>query len=189
MDLVRRLLLVSSLAIGLMAGGLTATDTVAQQATSVQISEQNGSGVQGTATLTPMGSQTQVVVQLQNAPGPHPIHIHEGSCANLNPAPKFPVTTVQNGRSETMVSASVQDIMAAAHSINVHKSPQEASVYVACGGVRAAAQARPASQQMAGQQPGTLPRSGEAENRAIGALAVIGAALLGTGLVARRRAS
>ena len=175
----RRCFLVSALALGLVTSGLAAGSSAAQQAMTVQINDQGGSGVRGSATITPMGNQTHVVVQLENAPGPHPIHFHEGTCANLNPAVKFPLTAVQNGRSETTVNASVQDLMSVQHSINVHRSPQEASVYVACGSLMAGP---------AGQQPGTLPRAGEAENWAIGGLAVAGLALLGMGLVARRRA-
>src|SRR3712207_7389907 len=49
----------SALAIGLVAAGLSATDTAAQQAVTVNLSAQNNSGVTGTATLTPMGGQTQ----------------------------------------------------------------------------------------------------------------------------------
>ncbi len=176
MRFLQRSLLVSALAIGLVTAGLTATDTAAQQAVTVNLATQNNSGVSGTATLTPMGGQTQVVLQLQNAPGPHPAHIHDGSCANLNPAPKFPLTSVMNGRSETTVNASVQDLLSMQTAINVHKSPQEASVYVACGNIAATA-----------GQAGTLPRAGEAENWAMGALALAGLALLGTGLVLRRR--
>jgi LPXTG-motif cell wall-anchored protein len=125
--------------------------TQAQQTVSLTISEQNDSDISGTATLTAMGDQTQVVVQLQNAPGPHPIHIHEGTCANLDPAVEFPLTTVMNGRSETMVAASLQHIQAMQHAINVHKSPQEASVYVACGTIPTAGAAAPAAQPKPGE--------------------------------------
>jgi hypothetical protein len=183
MRFLRRSLLAPTLAVGLIAGGLTATGTAAQQAMTVNISAQNDSGISGTATLTPMGNQTQVVVQLQNAPGPHPIHFHEGTCADLSPQVKIPLTTVQNGRSETTVSASIQDLTAVQHSINVHKSPQEASVYVACGSLTTG----PGAQQAGGQAPGALPRSGDAENWGIGGLTVVGLMLLGAGLVARRR--
>ena len=175
MPFLQRSLLVPALAIGLIGAGLSATDTTAQQAVTVNLSAQNNSGVTGTATLTPMDGQTQVVLQLQSAPGPHPAHIHEGTCANFNPAPKFPLTSAMNGRSETMVNASLQQIMSGQHAINVHKSPQEASVYVSCGDIAATGQA------------GALPRAGVAENWAIGALAVGGLALLGTGLAFRRQ--
>jgi LPXTG-motif cell wall-anchored protein len=173
---LQRSLLVPALTVGLVTAGLAAADTAAQQAVTVSLSAQNNSGISGTATLTPMGEQTQVVLQLQNAPGPHPAHIHDGTCANLNPAPKYPLQTVMNGRSETTVNVGLQQLLAGQAAINVHRSPQEASVYVACGDLTAAA-----------APPGTLPRAGEAENRGIAALAMLGLALLGAGLAFRQR--
>ena len=133
---VSRLLLASALAVGLTSGGLLATTSSAQQAMTFTIGEENSSGVSGTAALTPMSGGTQVVVELQNAPGPHPIHIHLNQCGpTLDPTPLVNLTPVQNGRSETMVQVTIDQIMARAHAINVHKSPQEASVYVACGNI------------------------------------------------------
>ncbi|MFN8525170.1 MAG: hypothetical protein U0821_18905 [Chloroflexota bacterium] len=119
--------------------------TQAQQSITITLSAQNNSGVSGTATLSPAANGTLVVVNLQNAPGPHPIHIHAGTCANLNPAVVFPLTTVSNGKSETTVPASLATILGAPHAINVHKSPQEASVYVSCGNIVASAAAPAAS--------------------------------------------
>ncbi len=131
----RRLLLVPALAVGLAAGGLTATEGAAQQSMTIQLNEENDSGVSGTAMLMPMGSGTQVEVQLQGSPGgPHPIHIHRGNCGpTLDPTPLVNLTPVQNGSSVTMVELTADQIMAAAHAINVHKSREEASVYIACG--------------------------------------------------------
>jgi LPXTG-motif cell wall-anchored protein len=136
---VSRLLLASALGVGLVGGGLFASSATAQQGVTLQLMEQNGSGVMGTAMLMPMGNQTMVTVELTNAPGPHPIHFHEGTCANLNPAVKIPLTAVSANRSETTVDASLATIQSMQHSINVHKSPQEASVYVSCGEVPVAA--------------------------------------------------
>ena len=82
-----------------------------------------------------------------------------------------------------MIRASVQDLTAVQHSINVHKSPQEASVYVARGSLTRG----PGAQQAGGQAPGALPRSGDAENWGIGGPTAGGLLLLGAGLVARRR--
>lgn len=130
----------------------------AQQGVTIELESENDSGVEGTAMLTPDGSGTKVVLDLENAPGPHPAHIHTGNCGpTLNPAPAFPLTAVTNGRSETTVSASLADIMAAPHAINVHKSPQEAAVYVACGNLSAAAAAAPAAQPAPPAKPAAQP--------------------------------
>src|SRR5438067_9399567 len=70
----------------------------------IPLNEQNGSGESGTATLTDMGNgQTQVVLKLSNAPTvAQPAHIHKGTCANLDPTPLYPLTSVTNGQSDTM---------------------------------------------------------------------------------------
>ncbi len=106
----------------------------------IQIGEQNGSGQSGTATLTDLGNgSTRVVVNLRNSPaGPQPIHIHRGTCANLDPAVRFPLQNLMNGKSESTVPAALSAILAEPHAINAHKSPQEPAIYVACGDITAA---------------------------------------------------
>ena len=126
---------VSLALVGLLAFGGSA---FAQDAGSeVTLTEQNGSGITGTAMLEDLGNgTTRVTVMLDGAgPGPQPIHIHPGDCATLDPKPVFPLTNVMNGESITEVAASLADIQAAQHAINVHKSPEEAAVYVACGDI------------------------------------------------------
>ena len=126
---------VVALALAVAGSAWWAASVAAQQPVTVQLASQNNSGVTGTAVLTPMGAQTRVVLTIQGGPpdGNHPAHIHPGTCANLDPRPLFPLPNVQNGRSEGTVNASIDQLRAARHAINVQKSPQEASVYVACG--------------------------------------------------------
>jgi hypothetical protein len=101
----------------------------------VQLSAQNNSGESGTATLMAMGNQTKVIVKLTGAPMDiaQPAHIHKGTCANLDPNPTYPLTDIKGGASETVVDASLASLMTGNFSINVHKSMQEISTYVACG--------------------------------------------------------
>jgi len=102
----------------------------------VQLSEQNGSGESGTATLTAEGDKTRVVVDIANGmSAPQPAHIHEGSCANLNPQPKYPLQNVVNGKSTSTVSASLDDLKNEAYAVNVHKSESDLKTYVSCGDV------------------------------------------------------
>ena len=75
-------------------------------------------------------------LRLPAGPGPHPAHIHEGSCTQINPAPKYPLTSVVNGVSVTEVEASIQAVTSAPHAIHMHKSPEEMPVYVACADTR-----------------------------------------------------
>src|SRR5438046_8813539 len=117
--------------------------------TTSQLNEQNGAGESGTATLTDMGNgQTHVVVTLSNAPAvTQPAHIHKGTCANLDPTPTYPLTSVTNGQSDTMVPVSLMTLTSGTFAINVHKSAAEANIYVACGDITAS--------PLAGQPGGT----------------------------------
>jgi len=116
-----------------------AVPVAAQETVTIRLREQSGSGQSGTAVLTAMGNQTRVVVTLSNPPAgvAQPAHIHEGTCANLNPQPKYPLQSVMNGRSETVVDVPLSQLLAGQFAINVHKSQQEISTYVACGAIRA----------------------------------------------------
>ena len=138
-------LMVSMFAFIAFTGAVAAADPV-----TIQLGPQNNSGINGTATLTDMGNgQTQVVVNVTGftAGTPSPIHIHEGTCATLNPAVKFPLSNLIDGKSTTMVPVTLSAVLAQPHAINAHKSAQEASVYVACGNVTA-------------QTPNAVPKTG-----------------------------
>jgi hypothetical protein len=104
----------------------------------LDLQEQNSSGISGTATLSPT-SDGGVEVELEvdgSEGGPHPAHIHEGSCADLDPNPAFPLEDVVDGRSETTVSVDIADLTLNEYAINVHESPENAANYVACADVR-----------------------------------------------------
>jgi LPXTG-motif cell wall-anchored protein len=146
----------------------------------------------GIATLTEMGNQTRVVLSMQAgaAGAQQPAHIHVGNCPGVG-AVAFPLTNVVDGRSETTVNASMAQIMARQHSINVHRSAAEVNVYTACVDLPLAAAApapAPAAQPVPiaapVQVPTQLPRTGGAP---LGLLAAFGAGFLGLGLAFRRR--
>lgn len=104
----------------------------------LDLEEQNSSGISGTATLSPT-SDGEVEVELEvdgSEGGPHPAHIHEGSCADLDPNPAFPLEDVVDGRSQTTVSVDITDLTLDEYAINVHESPENATNYVACADVR-----------------------------------------------------
>jgi len=110
-----------------------------EQVSTITLAEQNGSGISGTATLTPLSeSETKVVVELTGgdaADEPRPAHIHSGTCDNLDPTPAYPLNSVEGGHSETTVHVSVALLLAKPYAINVHKSEAEVSTYVACGNI------------------------------------------------------
>jgi hypothetical protein len=98
------------------------------------IDAQNGSGQHGTIALKPRGSKTVVEIHLLGAPSTaEPAHIHTGSCSNLNPAPKYPLTSVVDGISETTVNEPLSVLTAGGLAVNVHKSAADLKDYVACG--------------------------------------------------------
>jgi hypothetical protein len=135
-----------------LAGTVSAADSV-----TVQLSAQNNSGENGTAELTDMGGgKTHVVLNIPNAPAGvvQPVHIHEGTCANLNPTPKYPLTNLTNGKSDTVVDVSLSDLMSQSFAINAHKSAQDIATYVSCGNILRAAPAAAAGTTT------TLPATG-----------------------------
>lgn len=105
----------------------------------VTMNAQNGSGETGTATLTQTADGVQVVVSLTNAPATaQPAHIHPGTCATLNPAPQYPLTSVVSGKSTTVVKGvTLQSLTSGTFAINVHKSTSDLGTYVACGDIKA----------------------------------------------------
>lgn len=92
----------------------------------------------------------------------HPAHIHAGTCDTLgdvvfplsnvempgqagtpvaelepiaSPASSSGLTVDELGESYTIVDASLDDILAAEHAINVHLSAEEMGTYISCGDV------------------------------------------------------
>jgi hypothetical protein len=119
-----------------MGGKMAMAKTV-----SVTMNAQNGSGESGTATLTAKGANTLVVISLKGEPAEakQPAHIHPGSCAKLNPIPKYPLTDVYDGKSTTTVTQTLSDLDTGHFAINVHASAANLKKYVSCGDIPVAA--------------------------------------------------
>src|SRR5438046_3157605 len=99
----------------------------AAQAKVVRITliDENGSGEDGSAQLTDQGDgTTKVELLMLNAPegAQQPAHIHKGSCTTLDPNPAYPLETVKEGKSTTIVKVSLADLTKEKYAINVHKS-------------------------------------------------------------------
>ena len=80
--------------------------------------------------------------------GPHPAHIHVGSCPEVGDVVEGlsdvtqPTAEMVEGAeqvplelSTTMVPLALQDILAGEHAINVHESAEALEVYIACGDI------------------------------------------------------
>ncbi len=102
----------------------------------VTMLELNKSGQYGTATLIPRGEKTEVVVSVE--PGAadvsQPMHIHNGNCDSLGGV-DIPLNALADGRSSTIIDASLASLQNGNRAINLHKSGPEASVYTACGNI------------------------------------------------------
>lgn len=133
----------------------------------------------GKVTIQDMGSSIKVTLDMQPGPAgattPQPAHIHVGGCPGVG-AVKYPLTNVVNGKSETTINATVADLMASQHAINVHQSPTDAGKYTACVNLPLAS----------ANVAGALPRTGGLD----GSLVLLaGAGLAGLGALLRRRSA
>ena len=103
----------------------------------VQLAPQNNSGESGTATLTADGTKTKVAVVIKGGPAgvPQPLHVHKGTCAQLDPKPAYGLTTLTGGKSETTIDVPLTQLQTGGFAINGHKSAQDANTYVFCGNI------------------------------------------------------
>ena len=104
----------------------------------ITMSSQNSSGENGTITLLQRGPNLVVSVNVTNpTAATQPVHVHDGTCAKLNPKPKYPLKNIQDGSSSTTLeNVSLASLLAGQFAVNVHKSPNEVGTYVACGDIK-----------------------------------------------------
>src|SRR5215471_16275710 len=152
-----------------MIGTASAQDTV-----TVTLSPENNSGISGTATLTAMGSQTQVVINVTGEPAgaSEPDHIHTGQCGPTLGGVKFPLKNVENGTSTTTVNTTLASLETGGFAINLHESAANIGHFIACGNIPAMAASA------------NLPKSG---GISLTAVLVTAGLLLTTGYALRRR--
>ncbi len=99
---------------------------------------QNSSGETGTVMLTPRGDKTEVTIKLSGAPAgvQQPAHVHQGTCAKLDPKPKYPLQNVTDGGSTTTLPVKLAALTDGKHAVNVHKSADDLKTYVACADLK-----------------------------------------------------
>ena len=96
------------------------------------------SGQSGTAVFQGDGDKTKIVLSMvgKKFSLPQPAHIHLGKCPTPG-AVKYPLNNVVNGKSETVVAVSIEDLFADLPlAVNVHESVEKSSVYTACGDLK-----------------------------------------------------
>lgn len=119
------------LSLALMLGACGAPEPSPTRLTLQTLSD---SGVTGSVTLSAIGTaRTLVSVEVDPAGHPDmPAHIHPGTCDELVPQPRYPLTNVVDGSSVTEVSASLEELLAGDVALNLHASNAEMEVYTAC---------------------------------------------------------
>ncbi len=122
-----------------MAGTNTANhvaNAMSAHSMTINMGAQNGSKQDGQAFLNDTPAGLKVKVQLKNEPASasEPSHIHQGTCAKLNPAPWKPLSNVVGGVSTTTIpGVTIADLKKAHYAINVHESAANLKHYVSCG--------------------------------------------------------
>jgi hypothetical protein len=119
-----------------LSAAYIAPASAATSTLTVKMSAQNGSGENGTATLTQAGSDVKVVIAIPNGPaGPQPAHIHDGTCAGIQGV-AYPLTSIASGDSTTTVKGvTIDQLLAGKYAINVHESTSNLGKYVSCGNI------------------------------------------------------
>jgi plastocyanin len=79
----------------------------------------------------------------EEAAAGHPVHIHEGTCDSLDPAPLHVLNDIVPGieatgaipvaSSTTTVDVALADLANGGHAINAHESAENIDTYIACG--------------------------------------------------------
>jgi hypothetical protein len=120
----------------LVALGLAASAAVRADSGTIVVKMEgtNGSGESGTATLTPNGSKTVVVIKLSGGSSvEQPAHFHTGTCDHYEPRPLYGLNDVVKGQSTSTVNQPIDKLTAGNLIINVHKSYDDIATQVSCG--------------------------------------------------------
>ena len=130
-----RLAVIATLAVSILLIG--ACSAPGERRT-ITLASQNDSGVTGTVVLTDVGRrQTEVTVQVEPVGNlDMPAHIHPGTCVDLVPQVRYPLRSVINGASTTVVPSSLADLMAGNLAVNLHRSNDDMGTYMACADLR-----------------------------------------------------
>ena len=114
------------------------TNAFSKHSLTINLGAQNKSGQDGQAFLEDTTAGLKVKLQVKNEPkgASEPAHIHQGTCAKLNPAPWKPLSNVVNGVSVTTIPGlTLAELKKAHYAINIHESASNLTHYVSCGDI------------------------------------------------------
>jgi hypothetical protein len=103
----------------------------------IKLYAQNRPGETGTATFEQIPDGVTVVITMAGGQnGTQPVHIHTGTCAKLNPEPKYALTNIVDGSSTTTIPGiTLGDLLEGKYVIDVHESSADVKRYVACAAI------------------------------------------------------
>lgn len=108
------------------------------EAKTVVLNQIGVSGQKGTALFQAENGKTKVTLMMTGKKYtlPQPAHIHIGACPKPGEV-KYSLSSVVDGKSETLVSARMEDLFTNLPlAVNVHESAEKATVYTACGDLK-----------------------------------------------------
>jgi hypothetical protein len=103
----------------------------------IKLYAQNRPGQTGTAMFEQIPGGVTIVVKMPGGQnGSQPIHIHTGTCAALDPAPKYALTNIVQGSSTTTIPGiTLGALVEGQYVIDVHESSADITKYVACASI------------------------------------------------------
>jgi hypothetical protein len=109
----------------------------------VDLTGYEGFDFNGTAVITEENGAVTVEIEVsgEDVVGGHPVHIHLGTCNELDPNPTYALADVDaDGLSTTLVDGvTLDDLLAEPYAINAHLSATDIATYVSCGDIALAA--------------------------------------------------
>ena len=114
-----------------------AASGAAMMSANITLDTLNASGVSGAAKIEEeAGGKVKVTIQVTpNGNLKMPAHIHLGQCGATLGDVKYPLSDVDNGKSETTVDVKFADLETGGFAINLHKSADDLKTYTACGNI------------------------------------------------------
>jgi len=115
-----------------------------------------------------------------------PAHVHTGTCDAPGPI-VYPIASVVEGRSFTILSADMDELLGSDYIVNVHLSPEEADTYVSCAVLEEAeAPAPTAAPGLPSTGGGPASASGSSGLTLVVVMLALSGALAGAGALAWR---
>jgi hypothetical protein len=132
-----RIALFLPLAAAMIAAGAMTASGAAPASKTIAMHGLNGSGQDGTATITDQGGKVLVSVRIANEPASasEPSHVHFGKCPTIKAIPAYNVGPILDGKGKSVVALSWATINSGKHVVMVHKSSAEMGSYVSCANI------------------------------------------------------